>query len=429
MTTTRRPRVAAIGLDNSLAASIAPLCGELRQADTILKYLARYNWTETDIVVAPGIPETLVASSVNLLTIGPIDIGWHDLFISPSGSRRHHYINSSTKNTERELAVPFGCPEVYKQLSDDLTKQLIRAQEPPPIFLTSRETKAALISTTSDHPVALRLVLPSLSLDDGDESSRSIALMLPGTANLVAWFSAFLCDLNVVDPSRVPQAPPRLSQPSDWYTPEEREFADRLVQVASEAERLDQERYRLQVQLADERQRADNGIRRALWADGDDLVSAAKEMLSRLGFTVRDMDAELTQGEPRREDLRLTLNGVSRWQAIVEVKGYTSGTKTNDARQIREHRDRYVIEEGRNPELTVWLSNTYRATDPSLRPALDKNVEEQAANVGAVHVLATDLYQQWALVAEGRIDAGTVVKSLVNADPGLWTPPVSGSST
>ena len=95
------------------------------------------------------------------------------------------------------------------------------------------------------------------------------------------------------------------------------------------------------------------------------MVSAAKEMLSRLGFTVRDMDAELTQGEPRREDLRLTLNDVSGWQAIVEVKGYPSGTKTNDARQIREHRDRYVIEEGRNPELTVWLSNTYRATDPS----------------------------------------------------------------
>ena len=72
------------------------------------------------------------------------------------------------------------------------------------------------------------------------------------------------------------------------------------------------------------------------------------------------MDAGLRQDEPRREDLRLTLQGVPGWQAIVEVKGYPSGTKTNDARQIRDHRDHYIEEEGRAPDLTVWLSNPYR---------------------------------------------------------------------
>ena len=90
------------------------------------------------------------------------------------------------------------------------------------------------------------------------------------------------------------------------------------------------------------------------------MVAAVRDILADLGFVVRDMDAKLKQGKPKREDLRLTRQGVPGWEAIVEVKGYTSGTRTNDARQIREHRDRYITEEGRPPDLTVWLSNPYR---------------------------------------------------------------------
>ncbi len=104
------------------------------------------------------------------------------------------------------------------------------------------------------------------------------------------------------------------------------------------------------------------------------------------------MDAELTEGEPKREDLRLALKDEPGWQAMVEVKGYSSGTKTNDNRQIREHRERYILEEGRLPDLTVWLANPYRRMDPSTRPAPDQNVKDAAVAVDAVHVLATDLY-------------------------------------
>ena len=77
------------------------------------------------------------------------------------------------------------------------------------------------------------------------------------------------------------------------------------------------------------------------------MIAAVGKVLADLGFAVRDMDAELTVGEPKREDLRLTRQGVDGWEAIVEVKGYTSGTKTNDARQIRQHRERYILEERR----------------------------------------------------------------------------------
>ena len=414
MTKTRRPRVVAIGLDGPMVASIAPLCGELRLAGSLEAYLHSYSWTETDVVVSSAPLGRQVDSSVNLMTIGLTSIYWPDSKVS---------VGNNTQNTERELAVSPACPDLYRPLAAELSRQLGQAAEPPAVIATSLQRQPALIETTSGSPVAMRLVLPTRSGAAEDRRSRTIAILLPEGSNLVAWFRAFLCDLHESDPFRVPQAPPRLSQPSDWYTPQEKVLADRISKIESEFERLSDERDQLQTRLAAEGESADRGIRRVLWADGDDLIAAVQDMLTDLGFTVRDMDAELRQDQQKREDLRLTLQGDPRWQAIVEVKGYTSGTKTNDARQIREHRDHYIREEGRSPDLTVWLSNSYRTMDPSSRPAPDQNVKDAAEAIGTVHVLASDLYRQWALVAAGSLDAETVIQSLVNADPGLWAPP------
>ena len=245
----------------------------------------------------------------------------------------------------------------------------------------------------------------------------------------MAWFRAFLCDLHESDPTRVPQAPPRLNQPSDWYTPRERALAARISEIDSALERLNSERVQLQTKLATEGESADKGIRQALWADGAALVAAVKDLLDKLGFKVRDMDKGLKEGEPKREDLRLTRQGAPGWEAIVEVKGYTKGVRPTDSRQIREHRDRYIREEARDPDLTVWLSNPYRMWEPSSRPAPDQQVKDAAESAGTVHVLASDLYRQWALVAAGSLEAETVIQSLMGAAPGLWTPPVPGSGT
>ena len=428
MTNTRRPRVAAIGLDGPQVASIAPLCGELREACSLGDYLQSYSWTETDVMVLCALDGHQVDNRVNLLLVGPISFYWSDSYPVPMGRTIHH-MRTNTQNTERELAVPPGCPELYKPLAAELSRQLGRAAKPPAVMATSRQDQTTLIETTSGSPVALRLVLPSQSRAADDELSSPIALLLPEVTNLAAWFRAFLCELHESDPIRVPQAPPRLSQPLDWYTPQERGLADRISQIESESERLSNERDQLQEELAAEGENADKGIRRALWADGDDLITAVRDVLTNLGFAVRDMDAELGQDEPKREDLRLTLQDVPEWEAMVEVKGYTSGIRTNDARQIREHRDRYISEEGRSPELTVWLSNPYRTMEPSSRPAPDHNVKDAAEAVGTVHVLVPDLYRQWALVAAGNLDAKAVIQSLVKADPGLWTPPAPGSGT
>ena len=425
MTKNRRPRVVAVGLHSSQVGSIAPLCGELRPAASLADYLRRYSWTETDVLVAGNIGWEEVDVGVNVLTIGTTNFHWTDKDPYSFRGASAHYVRTGDENTERELTVTPDCPDLYKPLASELCTQLGLATRPPHVIDTSRKGQSkVLITTTSGLSVALRLVLPARARTLDSDPSRPAALLLPSAANLVAWFRAFLSDLHECDPLRVPQAPPGLSQSSDWYTPQERVLADRISRIECDLKRLTDEQDHTKQELATEAEKADSGIRRILWADGDELVAAVEEVFSDLGFAVRNMDAELKQGEPKREDLRLSLQGVPDWQAIVEVKGYTRGTRTNDARQIRDHREYFIQGEGRAPDLTVWLSNPFRTMeDPSSRPTPDLNLIDHAENVGAVLVLAPDLYRQWALVAAGTLDSETVARSLINAEPGLWTPP------
>lgn len=314
-----------------------------------------------------------------------------------------------------------------------LLSDLTNTNDPPPTVWTSEiePFREALVETSFGLLIAARL--QPTELDDSVIHTRPlvdpVVLLLPLVPNLSEWFRAFLTDIHEVDPFRVPQPPPSLSSPADWYTPEEAALVERIAAIGLQSERLAVEQRQIEDELAAESLRADAGIRRALWQDGDDLVSAVIEIFADLGFKVQNMDADLKANEARREDLRLTLDDEPDWKALVEVKGYPNGTKTNGAQQIRTHRDRYIKEMRREPDLTVWLANEYRQTDPSLRPSRGAHVEEAAANIGALHVLSTDLYRQWTLVMRGEVARHTVAKSLIDSEPGLWSPVPPPSDT
>jgi len=417
----KRPRVAAIGFHGAGLESISHLCGELRQADTLEDYLLRYNWIETDIVIANDLQFFDLDPSVNLITIGSVDSSWTDTFAVHPRKRRHN-VTTNASNTERELGVPNTLPNIYKTLAVQLSNELMARDIPPAALRSSRPDQVTLVETTSGKSVAMRIGLPARKADGVATIGHPVALFLPQVTNLTDWFATFLSDVNENDPSRVPQPPPRLSKPSDWYTPEERALAARIEKASLDINDLIEERERLQTELIAVGESGDRGIRRVLWADGDELVAGVSEILVDFGFEIQDMDAGLQPNEPKHEDLRLTLLDRPGWEAIVEVKGYTNGTRTNDARQIREHREHYLAENGRLPDLTLWLANPFRQMDPSSRPTLGGNVGEAADNVGAVHALTVDLYQQWILIKTGALDANDVVQDLIGASPGHWSP-------
>lgn len=427
MTQAKRPRVAAIGINDAGLESVSHLCGELRQADTLEKYLQQYNWIETDIVVAENLQHYQVNPSVNLIIIGRANLTWTDTYPDPP-KRRSHSIATDGRNTERELSVPYTCPDIYKTLAVQLSGQLRGSDVPPAALASSRTDKANIVETMSGKSVAIRIDLPPREADGVATIDHPIALFLPQLTNFSDWFATFLSDVNENDPSRVPQPPPRLSRPSDWYTPEERALAAQIEKASLDIDHLIEERECLQTELTAAGERGDGGIRRVIWADSDELVAAASEILIDFGFKVQDMDAGLQPNEPKHEDLRLTLLDRPGWEAIVEVKGYPNGTRTNDARQIREHRDHYIAENGRPPDLTLWLTNPFRQMDPSSRPTPGGNVGEAADNVGSVHALTTDLYQQWILIKTGALEADDVVQDLISVSPGHWIPSATANS-
>ena len=328
-------------------------------------------------------------------------------------------------NTEREMQVSRECPGNYSTLASELIRAINESKEAPPTIATSPDyitNGTPLIVTTSGKPVALRAsITPRQGRDEGN-CTDPIVLMLPPVTNLDPWFTAFLADVHAVDPGRVPQAPPRLSNPQDWFAPEEQALADKIAAIESELANLEEARNRLKVALEEAGERIDKGVRSAIWEDGDELVEAVGHILQDLGFTVRNMDVELSPNDSKREDLRLTLDCHSDWEAIVEVKGYTKGTRSNDARQIREHRELYIAEEGRAPDLTLWLGNPFRMMNPDLRSAPTQDLRSRAEMIGCVYALTTDLYKEWADSQMGRRPAEEVIRSLMDVGPGIWSP-------
>lgn len=417
--TPKRPRVAAVGLDQSQMESIAPLCGDLRPADSVRGYLKRYNWTETDITVLGSEPSRPTVIG-HVLAVDSWNFGWRGF--ERDGARSSGVVGVSQQNTERELRIPATCPARYRQLATELTRQLRSSAGPFPSrqpYQDLNESVSVLVETTSGLPVALHCVDEK---GPGEpEAQVAIVLALPEQATLAAWFRVFLAEVHEVDRTRVPQPPPRVDTLWDWHTPEERVHHTRIVEIEDTIKDLQAEKTRAKDDLDAATQIADAGVRRSIWADGDDLVAAIGEILSGLGFVVRDLDAEREHGEAKREDLRLTVADRPGWEAIAEVKGYTGGTKTSDVRQIREYRDRYFGEEQRIPDRTWWIANPYRTMDPSNRPVPESTVGERAADIGAVHVLAIDLYRLWARVMRGELEDVRAVQQLLEAAPGLWS--------
>lgn len=431
MTAGKRPRVAAIGLDEAQLESIRPFCGELKVAATLVDFVGGNALTETDIIVGRDLESSNVSAAsfldptISVLAFGDFSFYWSDTFERGSGydmgtRRQSHKASTSHKNTERELTVIPSTGHPYEPLARQLAKDLSRLGQAPTTVGATRLDKIALVTTTSGNSVALRVSVATKQRSGERQQAKAIALLLPMVSNVASWFQAFLTDVHNSDPERVPQAPPRLASPSDWYTPEERLLVGQMSTVEQQIKDLSRQLDELKAQQHQEAEIANKGKRRILWADGDELKEVASEILAQFGFIVRDMDSELAAGEPKREDLRLIRPGYSDWEAIVEVKGYTGGAKLNDSHQIRQHREDYIASRGGPPQLTLWLANTFRTMDPSGRPPPDGNVRNRSEAIGVVFAHATDLFRQWVRVAACEIDAEVVTQSLVDAKPGVW---------
>ena len=158
MAEVKRPRVAALGLDDAQVEAIRPMCGVLRIAGDLHQYTQRYNLKETDIVVAADLQVSNLPKGVHLLATGSVRIGtWR----TGSGSFRDFVGLARTihSNTERELHISLACPPIYSALAGRMVSDLTNTKDPPPTVWTSEiePFREALVETSFGLLIAARL--------------------------------------------------------------------------------------------------------------------------------------------------------------------------------------------------------------------------------------------------------------------------------
>jgi hypothetical protein len=223
------------------------------------------------------------------------------------------------------------------------------------------------------------------------------------------WLAAALDDWRRRTPDRLPLSPGWRTR-NTWRPKAEAKAYRALTELASERERAWAEFDRRERDLEASAQRAtkaaDQGLRRLLTSQGDDLVMAVASALKTLGFQVVDGDATTPQGTAKGEDLRLTDPDDLDWTNITEVRGYAAGAKTNDLQRLARFAAMTLSRTGAQPTTRWYVVNQFLGNDPdtrqSLLPGADEDVEIFAEDGG----LILDTRSLFALVR--RVEYGEI---------------------
>lgn len=236
------------------------------------------------------------------------------------------------------------------------------------------------------------------------------------------WLLYVLDRLRTDDPDRFPSDPDWQSRDT-WAPPALAKAMHQLSAHDAETEsvlkRMQERREALVREVSDLAVSASAGVWRLLNSQGDELVSATIDVLTDLGFRVRNMDGHHDEKTGAKlEDLRVTDPDDPEWECLVEVKGYTKGAKVRDISQIVGRPSvHYAAEEGHVPS-TVWhVVNTFLATDPTARPdAVPSDLDLQPlTDAGGALIDTRDLFRAWRDTKIGAVAADDVRRSMRTA--------------
>jgi hypothetical protein len=249
--------------------------------------------------------------------------------------------------------------------------------------------------------------------------------MLPhDVPDLIPWVRAALAEWHRLAPDRFPGVPD-WSHGDEWSTPTERALRARLRDIADERDARMQELNEREAstrRLLDEaRSAADQDERALLTETGRPLVLAVLNALSTLGFDVIDADDDAPEDD-HLEDLRITDSEAPGWIALVEVKGYTKGAKTEALTQFIRFEKRYQTQNGRTADAEWYIVNQFRSRDPSTRQAAlhgkDDDIAAFASSGGLV-IDTVELFRVLDEVRTGSRQAGDVRRAMREAT-GRW---------
>lgn len=172
---------------------------------------------------------------------------------------------------------------------------------------------------------------------------------------------------------------------------------------------------------------ANKGIRRLLTAQAEELVDEVAKALKDIGFEVTLVDSTLTEGVPRREDLRLKHIDTDKveWNAIVEIRGYArSAGTTADLLRLSRFSRLYEKEIGYSPDKLIYIVNGQIELLPPQRQApliaSPEDLQLFAESDGLV-IWTADLFRA---LKSTTPDTFPALLDSIKLSVGKWEPPI-----
>jgi hypothetical protein len=217
-----------------------------------------------------------------------------------------------------------------------------------------------------------------------------------------------------------------------WMVPEEAQIFSQIQMLEHKKKKtvikIDKRIGELTTKLALAKAEANNGLRRLITKQGEELVEEVAKALSDIGFSVTRVDPLIGE-KPKREDLRLRHLDKSgkEWNAIVEVRGYArSGGTTADLLRINRFADLYKKETGQAPDNRIYIVNgQIEILIPSQRQEPLASATEDLEVFGdsnGILIWSIDLFR--ALKAMDPTDYPILLESIKGAK-GRWVPVIA----
>ena len=331
----------------------------------------------------------------------------------------HSYeIQSNQYTVSTEFIIPSQLPPDIKNLVVENLIPIVRSQD------RNRYWKVTFDNGVS-VPAEQDRLKPFLTDADGQvlagrferPSGHAETWVLPAEVSLPGWIAAAVRHWQTLAPDRFPE---HVSWPSrtHWMTLEERQTQEARVNETTGFEEL-QRTHKVRMVTLDGaaenfRRAADEGPRRLLTEQGDELVDAVTVALEEIGFEVRQMDREIQNRAAKLEDLQVTVPNVE-WEALAEVRGYGSGAKTNDLIRLERFVTHFVLRMGRRPGAVWYIVNQFIRTDPDTRQRPLSGASEDIqtfAEGGGLVIDTKDLFLLWNAVSSNTLSASDAISML-----------------
>lgn len=246
--------------------------------------------------------------------------------------------------------------------------------------------------------------------------------------NYASWVEVLVAEWAKLDKEAFPSFGDWTSSP-EWLVYDEEKMITQIKEFEQQKReyivKIDKQITNIINKLAEAKLEANNGLRRLITAQGSELLDEVAKGLDSIGFTVDFMDEQISQGEPKKEDLRLKhINKEGKeWVAIVEVRGYArSGGTTADLLRLSRFADMYKIETGKYPDSRIYIVNGELEQLPSARqePLISaKDDLKIFAESNGVLIWSVDLFR--ALKAATLTDYPHILES-IKCSQGRWVP-------